>query len=111
VRVEVGCLASPAVADVKGCIYLPYNRTCSTLYRMKTTLVLPDPLALRLKAEAARRGTSMSEVVAEALLRMLDVPASQRGSYRLPSFDMGPPLVDVADRDALYDLLDRDPGG
>ena len=53
----------------------------------------------------------MAEVVAEALRRMLDVPASQRGAYRLPSCDMGPPLVDVADRDALYDLLDRDPGG
>ncbi|HRP07616.1 MAG TPA: hypothetical protein PLL69_03925 [Gemmatimonadales bacterium] len=77
---------------------------------MKTTLILPDPLAERLKAEAALRGTSMSEVVAEALLRMMDASPKPRGQYLLPTFDLGHPLVDISDREALYDLLDRDRG-
>lgn len=80
------------------------------LNRMKTTLVLPDPIADRLKAEASARGTSMSAVVVEALRRLFDAPPAKRTPYQLPTFDMGPLLVDIANREALYDVLDRDSG-
>lgn len=75
---------------------------------MKTTLVLPDPLVARLKAEAAARDTTMSEVVAEALHRMLDAPPAVPTGYRIPVHDLGVPAVDIANREALYDFLDRE---
>jgi Arc/MetJ-type ribon-helix-helix transcriptional regulator len=75
--------------------------------RMKTTLILPDPVAARLKREAARRGVTMSALVEEALRRLLDAPDD--GTTRLPTlprFDSGGALVDIADRDALHDAMD-----
>ncbi len=89
---------------------LPYSRTYGTFHRMKTTLVLPDPLVDRLKAEATARSVSMSAVVTEALLRMFDSAPTARAPYRLPTLDGGPTLMDIANREVLYDLLDGDPG-
>ena len=78
------------------------------LGRMKTTLILPDPLVARLKAEAAARDTTMSEVVVEALHRMLDAPPSVPTGYRIPILDLGVPAVNIANREALYDFLDQE---
>jgi hypothetical protein len=75
---------------------------------MKTTLILPDPLVARIKAEAAARDTSMSEVVVDAVQRMLDTPAAAPSGFRLPAFDLGVPAVNIANREALYDFLDRE---
>ncbi|CAN5805786.1 hypothetical protein BH23ACT12_BH23ACT12_21520 [soil metagenome] len=73
---------------------------------MKTTLVLPDPVAARLKHEANRRGVTMSALVEEALRRHLDEPAGEPAPLPdLPRWDGGL-RVDIADRDALYDTMD-----
>ncbi|MGH7341364.1 MAG: CopG family transcriptional regulator [Candidatus Rokuibacteriota bacterium] len=72
---------------------------------MKTTLILPDHVVRELKRRAARRGETLSAVVAEALRRGLaaeeptDLPP-------LPTHRMGKPLVDIADRDALYRAME-----
>jgi len=78
--------------------------------RMKTTLILPDPLAARLKAAAETQGRTMSDVVVEALHVLLDAPEPVRPRFRLPTFDLGIPAVDIANRDALHDLFDHDAG-
>lgn len=71
-------------------------------FHMKTTLVIEDGIMRRLKAEAARRGTTISSLVESALRAMLDErPGAVRELPPLPSFDLGEPSVDVADRDAL----------
>ncbi len=74
---------------------------------MKTTLVIDDQLIRRLKQEAAKRGSTVSELV-EAALRLLlqqlrQVPAELPP---LPAFDGGRSMVDIADRDALYQAME-----
>jgi hypothetical protein len=72
---------------------------------MKTTLKLDDAVAARLKREAARQGRTMSELV-EAALRLLFRTARATPPLReLPSFDSGGALVDVANREALYEAM------
>lgn len=73
---------------------------------MKTTLILPDPVAVRLKREAQARGVSMSALVEEALRRLLDTPESERADLpQLPSWNSGGAMVDVANREELYDAM------
>lgn len=74
---------------------------------MKTTLNIDGPVMVAVKREAARRGTTMSALVEEALrkeLRTASTPA--RSLAPLPTFDSGGALVDVADRDALYAAME-----
>jgi hypothetical protein len=82
---------------------------------VKTTLVLDDDVVVRLRAEAARLGVSMSELAEQAVRRMLDErSASMPALPELPSFSMGEMRVDVSDRQAVYELLDdrgRRPSG
>ncbi len=75
------------------------------IIHMKTTLVLPDSLVRTLKRRAAERGTTLSQVVAEALTRGLEA-APTLDLSPLPTHRMGKPRVDVADRNALYDAMD-----
>jgi len=79
-----------------------------TVLPMKTTLVLDDALVDRVRARAKERGVSMSSVVEEAIVQMLAQPAVPATGtlVDLPSYPMGPFLVDITDRDALYDALD-----
>lgn len=72
---------------------------------MKTTLVIPDTLMRELKRQAAQRGETLSAVVAEALRRGLAEPTTE-DLPPLPTHSMGRPLVDVADRDALYRAME-----
>ena len=75
------------------------------IIRMKTTLVLPDHLVRTLKRRAAERGTTLSQVVAEALTRGLE-PTPTLDIAPLPTQRMGKPRVDLADRNALSDAMD-----
>lgn len=79
------------------------------IFHMRTTLVIDDALFRELKRRAAEENRTLSEVTQEALRRGLARPQRPRptGRVRLPSFSMGRPRVDLADRDQLYDLLDR----
>lgn len=75
---------------------------------MKTTLNIDDGVMRRLKQEAARRGTTMSALVEAALRRLLDEDPSQQPDLApLPRFHGGRERVDVSDRDALYDRMER----
>jgi hypothetical protein len=70
------------------------------VFHMKTTLVIDDQVMSKLKQEAARRGKTISELVDSALRLFLRPP--------LPTFKGGKPLIDISDREKLYDLLDED---
>ena len=76
---------------------------------MKTTLNITDPVMERLRREAARQNKTMSELV-EAALRLLfhsTRQAKKRKWRPLPTFHGGAPLIDVFNREQLYDLLDQ----
>ncbi len=75
---------------------------------MKTTLNIDDTVMNRLRREAARQGKTMSELV-EAALRLLLQPGDRKSKPKLrplPRFRSGGHLVDIADRDALYDAME-----
>ncbi|MXY35269.1 MAG: hypothetical protein F4Y54_00590 [Dehalococcoidia bacterium] len=77
----------------------------------KTTINIDDALMARLKEEAARRKTTMGALVDAGIRRILaegEAPPPVGELPPLPIYDMGEPLVDVADRDALYEVLDRE---
>lgn len=77
---------------------------------MKTTLNIDDTVMRRLREEAARRGTTMSELVEAGLRRVLQDAATPAPSRRalapLPRWRSGGARVDLADRDALFTLMD-----
>jgi len=76
---------------------------------MKTTLEIDDRLLLRAKRHAAARGTTLRAVVEDALRASLAPRPSEAARYRFaPPTVRGssPPAVNVADRQALYDLFD-----
>jgi hypothetical protein len=75
---------------------------------MKTTLIIPDPVFRDLKRQAAERGTTMSELTTELLRRGLADRPKPKRLPPLPSFDMGREKVNVADRNALYETMEKD---
>jgi plasmid stability protein len=74
---------------------------------MKTTLNIDDTVMAQLRREAARQGRTMSELV-EAALRLLFTSRRQQPVELppLPSFRSGGHLVDIADREALYQAME-----
>jgi len=73
---------------------------------MKTTLNIDDSVMSLLKEEAARRGCTMSELMESAIRQLLKAKKKQTELPQLPSFKSGGPLVDIADRDALYQAME-----
>lgn len=74
---------------------------------MKTTLNLDDRLWSRLKKAAASQGKTMSELVEAAIRRLLaDKKEPAADLPPLPTFRSGGAIVDVANRDDLYRVLD-----
>lgn len=80
---------------------------------MRTTLDLDDALLRAVKARAAESGRTMTSLIEEALRDHLarTGPDAPREPLRWLVVD-GPPLpgVDLADRDALLDLMREDRG-
>jgi plasmid stability protein len=76
--------------------------------QMKTTLNIDDQVMTRLKAEAARQGRTMSEMVETALRRSLEPDRLRTPLRPLPTFRGGREMVDVSNRDALYRLMEED---
>ena len=74
---------------------------------MKTTLNIDDAEMDRLRRELARTGRTMSELVETALRHLLQRRPATPDLSPLPSFASGGALVDVADRDALYRVMDN----
>ena len=77
---------------------------------MRTTLDIDDSLARRLREEASRRDTTVSELVEEGLRHILkpSLPDVEEDLPPLPTWDSGGALVDVANREELYKVLDAD---
>lgn len=73
---------------------------------MKTTLSIDDSVMAQLKREAARQRKTMSELVETALRMLLQAQKNRRPLPPLPSFKSGAHLVDIADRDALYQAME-----
>ncbi len=74
--------------------------------KVKTTLKIDDSVMARLKKEAVRRGCTMSELVESALRLLFQSEKIPRNIPPLPKFKSGGPLVDIADRDALYQAME-----
>lgn len=74
--------------------------------KMKTTLKIDDSVMDSLKKEAASRGCTMSELVESALRLLFQSEKTPRKISPLPKFKSGGPLVDIADRDALYQAME-----
>jgi Arc/MetJ family transcription regulator len=77
-----------------------------TYYHMKTTLNIDDNVMAELKREAARQGVTMSEMVESALRLLLRSQHKRQKMTALPTFHSGGALVDIADRDALYQAME-----
>jgi hypothetical protein len=73
---------------------------------MKTTLNIDDTVMAELRREAARQGRTMSELVETALRLLLRPPKKKNELPPLPTFHSGGELVDIADRDALYETME-----
>lgn len=76
---------------------------------MKTTLEIDDRLLARAKRHAAAHGMTLRAVVEEALRARLAARPAARSQYQFaPPTVRGTiaPAIDVADRNALYELFD-----
>lgn len=74
----------------------------------RTTFVLQDGILEAIRREANRRDCDMSEVVNEFLRAGLHRrPPPRPNAPKLPTFAMGQPSVDLADRDALENRMGR----
>lgn len=73
---------------------------------MKTTLNIDKTVMAELKREAARQGRTMSELVETALRLLLQSRPKRSAISPLPTFDSGGALVDIADREALYQAME-----
>lgn len=73
---------------------------------MKTTLNIDDTVMAKLKQESARQGRTMSELVETALRQLFRARRKPAAVPDLPTFRSGGALVDVADRDALYEAME-----
>lgn len=73
---------------------------------MKTTLVIDDQVMKRLRQESVRQGRTLSELVEAALRRFLNREPPRQELPSLPVYDGQGAAVDIADRDALYELME-----
>ncbi|WP_345187499.1 CopG family transcriptional regulator [Microbacterium panaciterrae] len=76
---------------------------------MRTTLNLPDALAQAAKQRAAADGITLTSFIEEALRDRLDKEGLHAARVPLPTFTPKTPgaLIDLDDKDALWDILDR----
>lgn len=77
---------------------------------MKTTLNLNDHLLQRSKRSASQAGVTLTRFVEDALRAKLMDDVRKRPAFKLELVTVrgsAPPNVDISDREALYDVLDR----
>ncbi len=77
---------------------------------MKTTLNLNDQVLRQAKGRAARDGITLTRFVEDALRARLAVARDRKAPFRLRLKTVTghrPPNVNICDRDALYDVIDR----
>ena len=85
---------------------MPYSHIYGMGFHMKTTLNIDETVMAELRREAARQGRTMSELVETALRGLFQSQKAPADLAPLPTFKSGGPLVDIADRDALYQAME-----
>jgi hypothetical protein len=74
----------------------------------RTTLALAEEVVRLLRERALRERTSMTALANRLLCEAVRQPARPaRPAFKWKTFDCGPPLVDINDREALYDAMER----
>lgn len=76
----------------------------------RTTLVIDEQCLVELKRVAAADRRTLSAVVDEFLragLATRSKSGKKKRTNRLPAFDMGRPMVNLADRGQLIDALEK----
>ena len=76
------------------------------VFHMKTTLNIDETVMRQLKREAARQERTMSELVETALRGLFRSQKEAVDLSSLPVYHSGGALVDIADRDALYQAME-----
>jgi hypothetical protein len=78
------------------------------VFHMKTTLIIDDSIMQRLRQEATKRKTTISELVEASLRLYLENEKLKKGKSipPLPVFSLGGASVDIADREALYQAME-----
>ena len=76
------------------------------VFHMKTTLNIDKSVMAQLKREAVRQSRTMSELVETALRQLFREQRGRPELPKLPKFKSGGTLVDIADRDALYQAME-----
>ena len=76
---------------------------------MRTTLNISDSLARRAKARAAAEGRTFTSLLEESLREHLEREVAPAEPTPLPTYSPKHPgtLVDLDDRDAVWDALDK----
>ena len=76
---------------------------------MKTTLNLNDQVLQQAKGRAAHDGVTLTKFVEDALrAKLMSKSAGPRFKLQLKTVTGSrPPNVDISDREALYDVMDR----
>ena len=76
---------------------------------MRTTLNIQDDLMRRVKKHAAETGTTLTEIVEQALRAAVAGQAPRRNVHLRVETGPGPhpPRIDLADRDSLYEVMER----
>ena len=70
------------------------------MHMKRTTLQLEAALYAELRHRAANEGRTLTDVVEQALRLGLDTAVPRRARVHLPSYDLGPFLVDPATRES-----------
>jgi hypothetical protein len=73
---------------------------------MKTTLQIDDTVMAQLRSESVRQGRTMSQLVETALRNLFRAQRRPSNLAPLPAFHSGGAMVDIADRDALYQAME-----
>jgi len=75
--------------------------------RVKTTLNLDDELLREAKKRAAERGVTLTRLFEDTLrAAFTEEPPAEAYVFDFPTVHGGEMIVDPADRDALYELMD-----
>jgi hypothetical protein len=74
----------------------------------RTTLDIDRAVLEQLRGRAATEGKSMGQVASEALAPVLARASKKQRPLRLMAKDMGRPLIDIDDKEALGQMLDRE---
>jgi hypothetical protein len=74
----------------------------------RTTVALDDRLLERIRARARKERRQLQDCINELLALGLAAKVRRDGPRTLPTYSLGEASVDLADREALHDLLESE---